>query len=282
VNYRTRAHEAIAKAFNGAFYGYIPDSDVKRRQKDSRLRFGATPAAPNAASLATFRAPIMDQGPLGSCTGHGTAQAVFTAAAAAGAPLPFVPSPDLLYKLVRVLERQSAATALTDSGAMPSDILTVLRLYGVKAIAAPTSDGRYSDCDPATVNDEPDLLSMEAAGLKLLTGEYRVDETAADFGAQLRAAIAAKHTAGIGVFVDSAFMAYDGSSPVSVVNLSDPNGGGHWLSLDYYYQTGYGYVYGGPNSWGGAWGKAGCYEITETCLASIVSDILLFPVTVVP
>lgn len=291
MNFRTAAHEAIAKAFNGAFFGYIPDADHKRRQKDSTLRFGNSPTVLQQTSLASFRAPIFDQGSTGSCTFHGTPQAVYTSAAASGTPLPFIPSPRVGYALVRILERQDASQKLTDSGAMPSDLLTVLRQYGV-APMGPSSDGRFSDVGPSNVNDEPSLLDLETSGLKLLTGEYRIDETNPNFAAQIQASLTSNAAAGIGIFVDSGFMNWTGiAGPIDTIDLTDPNGGGHWLALDYYYtHPSFGLVFGGPNSWGTGWPNApmpyngspfwtpGCYEITARCLAKVMSDCLLFPV----
>lgn len=290
--YRTAAHAAIANAFNPhRFNGYIPDADHKRRQKDSRVRFGASPSVPTQANPGRFRAPILDQGPCGSCTGHGTAQAVFTSSAANGNSIP-LPSPDLIYKVTRAIERPNASIALTDSGAMPSDILTTLRQWGVKPMG-PSVEGRNSDCALATVNDEPDLLSLETSGLRILTGEYRVDETGGAVIGQIQASLASNACAGIGIFVDSAFENWDpATGPISSINLNDPNGGGHWLSLDYYYMTSSAVILGGPNSWSVSWPggsggpsgspywQPGCYEITASCLLSVLSDCLLFPVQV--
>jgi hypothetical protein len=292
ANFRTAAHEAIAKAFNGAFFGYIPDADHKRRQKDSTLKFGASPTAPPQFSLASSRAPILDQGPTSSCVGHGSAQVIYTSMKATGTPLPFVPSPRELYALVRILERSDSSQKLTDSGAMPSDMLIAPRQYGVRSIQAPTSDGRFSDVEPSNVNDEPSLLDLETSGLKLLTGEYRIDETNPNFASQIQASVASNAAAGIGIFVDTAFMNWDGGSgPIDSINLSDPNGGGHWLALDYHYtHPSLGVIFGGPNSWGDLWPtqpmaynaspfwQPGCYEITARCLAKVMSDCLLFPV----
>jgi hypothetical protein len=296
TDYRTAAHEAIARTGKG--FGYIPD--VHRKQKDSRLRFGVSPTLPSQVSLVSFEAPVMDQTSTSSCVGHGTAQAVYTSAAAAGTPLPFVPSPRFLYAVVRTLERPDSSVALTDSGAMPSDILTVLRQFGVAPIAAPPG-GPYSDVSDANVNDEVSLLDLETAGLKLLTGEYRIDETAPDAAAQIRASLAGvggqkPAACGIGIFVDTTnFMQWNpASGPISTIDLTDPNGGGHWLGLSYSYMTSSGVVvFGGPNSWNTSWPrggpvpgspfwKPGHFEITAPCLKSVMSDCLSFPIAVLP
>ncbi len=308
TKYRTAAHEAIATAyFPRRFNGYIPDADHKRRQKDASIKFGGGTSSLQG-SLAAFRAPFMDQGTCGSCTGHGTPQAIYTSAGASGNKLPFVPSPRVTYALARTLERPDASQALSDSGAMPSDILTVLRQYGIAPIASPTPDGRYSDVwslddtagllnpPPPNVNAEVDLLDLETAGLKLLTGEYRIDEASNNFASLIKASIRLYAAAGIGIFVDTGFMRWDpATGPIWSINLKDQGGGGHWLSLDYFYTTSKGViVFGGPNSWGESWPQAtgkppespywvpGCYEITAPCLQSVCSDCLLFPVTIIP
>src|ERR1700730_578321 len=131
MNYRTAAHEAIAKAVNPArSLGYIPDVDHKRRQKDAALLVGATPAVPPRASLTHLEAPIGDQGYAGACGGFGLCQEVYTSMAAAGTPLPWVPSMKTFYDLARILQRVDASQKLTDSGVMPTDLLTVLPQYG--------------------------------------------------------------------------------------------------------------------------------------------------------
>jgi hypothetical protein len=311
MNYRTAAHEAIAKSSNPLrSLGYIPDADHKRRQKDSTLLFGATPAVPDRASLTHLEGPIGDQGFAGACGGFGLYQEIYTSMAAAGTPLPWVPSMKTFYDLARILERTDASQKLTDSGVMPTDLLTVLRQYGAMPMVVPQSpDGRFSDVwtdddtggnPPGNVNDEPSLLDLENSGMKLLTGEYRVDESIGSAASQIQASIAgrvhAPAAAGIGIFVDTTnFMQWDpASGPIRNIDLNDPRGGGHWVALTYYYTTAAGLVvFGGPNSWSKTWPRGssvpgspywtpGHYEITANCLAKVMSDCLLFPVTVLP
>lgn len=277
--------------------GYVKDAPHKRTQKSSRLLLGVSPTSPAAASLQQFEGAILDQGRSGSCTFHGTPQALWVTFKAAGTPLPFMPSPHIGYGIIRVLERASASVALTDSGAMPADIKTVIDTYGISPIQAPTPDGRYSDiwtaddvagianAPPPNINVEPVLADLEQAGTEIVADAYRIDETEADFTTQIMAAISGVtnngvgRACGIGVFVDSAFMNYDGSTPMNTVNLTDPNGGGHWLALTYYYTMADGtLVFGGPNSWGSSWGKAGHYEVTAAWLKASVSDIYVFTI----
>jgi hypothetical protein len=309
TDYRTAAHEAIARAHaaTGIKWGHIPDADHLRTQKSSTLRFFASPTVPDFASVSDFEADVMDQGNDASCGGHGTAQCIASSAGAAGIAMP-VPSPWYLYALARIMGRGTAVEALTDSGIQPSWLLQALPAYGVMPFFGPSPDGRYSDVWSAAdtgdstksnVTQEPDLLSLERGGMKLLTGEYRIDETAPNFAAQIQACVAGvggkPASVGIGIFVDVAnFMRWDPSKgPINTIDLTDPNGGGHWLALTYYYKTLAGaLVFGGPNSWSKSWPggsgpsgspfwRPGHYEITATCLKTVASDILAFPIKVI-
>jgi hypothetical protein len=309
MDYRTAAHEAIAKAFAGRFFGYTPDADAHRYQKPAHLLLSAAPGVAQA-SLVDSEAELEDQGQTGSCGGHGTSQIVYTTLNANGIIPPgglFVPSPDLIYKLARIVRRTSAADGLSDSGVMPVDLLTVLRQYGVMPINAPTPDGRYSDVTGPgdltglplarpTVNVEPSLLDLERSGLRLLTGEYRIDEQDPTYARQILTCLNTKAAAGVGLFVDSAFMNWDPTTgPIQSINLRDPQGGGHWLALTYGYTRTDGTIaLGGPNSWGKFWPttagtpvcpgspywKPGHWEITASALQKAMSDCLLFPIKV--
>ena len=302
MSFRTPAHAAINRSFHTPpCLGYLPDTDDRRRrQKPSTLKFGASPAVPAQASLASYRIPIFDQGQTGSCVGHGTAMGVATSANAAGAPLGFVPSPGLAYKLARVLERTSNSIPLADGGSMPTDVLTVLLNWGIKPIGPMAPDGRNSDVwGPndqnngalPNVDTEPTLNELEDSGLCLLAGEYRIDETATNAVGQIQAAVSSGFSVGVGIFVDTAFMSWDPSTgPIRSVNLQDPQGGGHFPVVDYYYTMADGtVVVGGPNSWSTNWpgvGGAvpsplwtpGCWEMTAPCFMSVLSDALIFQV----
>ena len=299
--HRTAAHEAIANAFRGHFHGYIPDDTAGRYQKPAGLMLRAAPTVLQA-SLIPNEVPILNQGQTGSCGGHGITQII----AASLPTLGFVASPRTTYALARIIRRTLASQGLSDSGVMPSDLLTVLRQYGIKPMAPTvTPDGRYSDVwgpgdltglplAQPNVNTEPDLLDLETSGLKLLTGEYRIDETDPALPQQILASVNAKAPAGVGIFVDSAFMSWDPSTgPIKSINLADPQGGGHWLALTYGYTTPAGtIVLGGPNSWGAEWPvgssgvpgspywKPGHWEIEAPGLQKALSDCLLFPVKV--
>ena len=74
-------------------------------------------ALPSSIDFSKY-VPTLDQGPTSSCTGHAHATAIAATAAATGIALPWVPSPDDLYKLGRCIERGGDVDVLlTDSGA---------------------------------------------------------------------------------------------------------------------------------------------------------------------
>jgi hypothetical protein len=293
-----RLYSLKSNAF--AKLGYIPDHlAVRYAQQDSREVLTSGTSSEN--SLANFRYPTLDQGNSGSCTFHGTPQALYVSAAAVGRPLPFFPSPFIGYGVVRILELADANQSLTDSGAMPSDLITVVNKWGIAPIGFggqhPTPDGRNSDiwtfADTGDVSqnvlDKPSFLDLETSGLVLPIKPLRVDETSSDFGGQLKAAVDGKIAGGVGIFVDVAnFMQWNpANGPIKTIDTSDPQGGGHWLEFDYYYTFGSELVVGGANSWGDSWPagnsngspffRRGGWEMTLSCLQSVCSDCLLFP-----
>lgn len=264
-----------------------PDHPLLRTQRDARIHLAGATNIPSAYSLEKYEAPIMDQGSgtdgTSSCIGHGSAQAIFTSYAAAGSDLQFVPSPKVIYDLARILNRISPMAGLQDNGAMPAFAIAALSGWGVTPIGALAS-GRFSDVTPDNVNVEPTLLELETSGLKLVTGEFRINEQSDTFGEQISAAVSgssgkAPCSVCFGAFVDSNFMAYDGNTPITTIDLRDPQGGGHWFVGDYFYTSiALGLVIGGPNSWGPAWGRTGHYEIAVSALQPATSDCYLMNV----
>lgn len=271
--------------------GYRRDLPHKRTQKDAGPLLRALPAAPASANHeANEYRPILDQSNAGSCTGHGTAQALYTAFSIDGEPLAWCPSPKGVYANVRAKERAdttpSGATlpVLTDSGAMPSDIMVVISTYGIMPMQAPSPQGYISDVDASNVNEDPKLGDLEKEALCIVTGEYRIDETASDFIAQVCTALASGGAKGLGapiglgIFVDTAFENWDPSQPpLSTVNLNDPQGGGHWVCATSYRTDANGkIVFRGPNSWGVGWGDQGHFEFTEDWLKASCMDCYPF------
>ena len=272
--------------------GYLPDTAERRGQKDARALMKRSLALPLAASLEALEHPILDQNDCGSCTGHGTAQGVYVALAADGHALGFFPSPKLIYALARGLGRAKenptakALPALLDEGAYPADAMRAISEFGVAPMVAPSPRGYRTDVDPSNVFREPDLGALTQAAKRIVTGEYRIDERAADFVDQVCHTLAFGGASGkgapvgIGVFVDQEFEAWSPSQgPVDTVNLADRNGGGHWLVITSYCTLSSGVrVFRGPNSWTESWGDQGHFEVTEAWLRKACSDC--YPMTV--
>jgi len=87
--------------------GYIPDPAGHMRtpfRSESRVAPVAS-ASLAAAGLAAIKRHF-DPGQTGSCTGHSLAATIATAFAAAGTPLPFIPSPTGIYTNGRAVDRK--------------------------------------------------------------------------------------------------------------------------------------------------------------------------------
>jgi hypothetical protein len=265
---------------------YIVDSLANRRTQEPGHRLvvqfllRGTAQIPKSCSLASKNAPIFDQGPYGSCTGHGSAQALYTTKR-----LSFIPSPRELYTVTRCLERSidpltRRPVALTDSGTMPTDLITTISSFGVLPMGPMANDGRQSDVDDTNINAEPDLLQLEAAGLNLEIGLYRIDERSSAAVDQIVACIAHGIAVGIGFACDLIFQNYNPSNgPLDSVNLNDPTIGGHWVCFDEYDTLASGKrVLTGPNSWSKMWGVNGRFSVTENWFHSTVSDAIPFAV----
>jgi hypothetical protein len=271
-------------------FGYRPDHPRVRAARVSVAallpHFGAG-APPVSASLAAFRAPIFDQGPTGSCGGHGSAQLTATAMGSAGTPLAFVPSPAHIYANTRCEELIFPDQPLTDSGIMPSDLISALEKYGVRdraltpgLAAGLTPDGRFSDVWAENVNVKETFEQEEQGVSSIIAGEYAIP-----LGPGAAALIAAtigvaRRPVGIGMFVDTGFAYWSpGGGPLASINMFDPQGGGHWLSCDAYTTDAHGaYVFTLCNSWSSSWGDSGQIQITASALVSAMSDAIAWTV----
>jgi hypothetical protein len=271
----------IALPDGSRFFGFRKDHPkfAGRRLSIATLlpHFGAAAPA-RKSSLSQFRCPIFDQGQTSSCIGHGSAQLDYTAMGAAGQPLIFVPSPKHNYDGARI-EEIGPSDPLTDSGAMPSDLETAHSLYGIRDINLTSGfnglspDGRFSDVWPENVNIRPDFEDAEQGGECLVAGEYDIPINPNSMIAQMQAVIdIVKRPIGLPWFVDSAVMGYKaGDPPIDFINTGDPNGGGHWTSLDEYdTMTVSGtpdvVVLGIPNSWSADYGNGGVVQVTARAL----------------
>jgi hypothetical protein len=229
----------------GRLFGYRADRVENHTQAPMRdhpdVASMADTTVPELIDQSQFGGRPFDQNQCGSCGGHGKAKLDRIALLMTGA-YPFAltedPSPGHGYGVARGIERAAdptadpASTPLTDSGVEPFDLITVNARYGMRRMRATSApDGSYSDVWPANVNDEPLEGDLDTAQGGLLTGEYRLDPSASDTILTLRKTLLLAPV-GIGVFVASLTMNFAaGSAPVVAENTSDPNGGGHWITV---------------------------------------------------
>lgn len=147
----------------------------------------------------------------GSCTGHSYAAALYTAAAAQGKPLPFLPSPDFEYKTTRAIELGvntpdgAPLSELLDLGAELADAERAASEYGVVPFGKTSSDGKYTDVELSEINVRPDPLLLQEAGLTLVTGPYKIDPQDPNLFAIVKACLATGIPLWVAFYCDTAF-----------------------------------------------------------------------------
>lgn len=258
---------------------YRRDIPSRRTQKDFASHPIAASSYDPTSDLRPYEyKPVLNQSDGGSCTGHGTAQGLFTSFAAAGQPLPFMPSPKSIYAIARTYEADAPDAALSDSGAMPADAMAAINMFGIRAMRGPSPQGFNSDVDSRNINEKEDLMELEEAGHKIVVGQHRILENSTSFAQQIAAALSKKVVVMIGGFVDSGVMNYvAGQAPLDRVNLQDANGGGHWWNIVGHRIANGHFIFICENSWGVEYGDAGHFEVTDNFVRQSASD--LYPVS---
>lgn len=254
--FRTLSVDDVAQRLGLSF---VPTNDMDVSSFTPRL----TTVAGRKGSL--------DQNPTESCTGHSKGAGLFTACAAQGVPLDAVPSPDLLYKVARSLARAAAVgpngslPALVDGGAEFADVANGEAEYGVVPMGPPPPDGRYSDVDPATVNDNIDLPTLEKAGYSLTTGPYRLATgPGSNVIASVKACLAAKIPLWVAFYCDRAYEALQkGQVAQAPVVSNQPGEGGHAVYLSAGEMTSEGLVALCEGSWGDGFCDGGACLVSE-------------------
>jgi hypothetical protein len=229
--------------------------------------------APASFSLAQFLPQVLDQNGSGSCTGCATAGALVVACASVD-PLGWVPSQADLYRLGRALERMPRADGsvppLTDNGAQPYLLMRAISEFGVRPMGPMAPDGRYSDVDIAHVNDEPDLLSLEADATMLMVGEYGIYATGLQRAEAVRSAIAGGYPVCCAVPGGSQqWQAYGGGVIGATGEPLD-----HFVFI-HSYSPG---VYTIRNSWSADYGENGDVRVNDAALSEF-GDLFAMSVT---
>lgn len=239
--------------------GYVPDPAGHKRTSFGHLRNTLkAQTTPDAVSLPT---PAVMFQASGSCTGHAYSCFLYAVFFAAFAPN-FVPSPAEIYRNGRAIDRLDwipiDQQPLTDDGAMPNQVKRAVNEYGVEPMKA-TVGGRYSDDDPATVNDEPKLLDLEVESENLMVGDYGIISHGKQRVAELRMALANGLAVTAAIAGGSnAFQSYTGGVLGPIGEPLD-----HYVCI-----VGYRTVDGRTefrirNSWGEDWGERGDCWINE-------------------
>lgn len=244
----------------------------------------ANAPTPDAIDLRTWAPNVMDQGQTGSCTGHGTSTALATAFA--GARPIFIPSPAEIYRNARAIDRVfllgKPSAPLSDIGAEPNQVRRAIEEFGIRPTRAPAPDGRNSDADSSTIDDEPTLADVEVEVLNVPVGIYGIEShdtgrALPDIVTAVRQALSSGYPVCFGIYVDTGFENWTPSKgPVTALNQMDPDGGGHWLCcLGYTTQPDGSTHFLGRNSWGIEWGDQGDFTFTDAFLAQC-TDITVF------
>jgi len=264
-----------------AAYGHRPEpTGMRRGARPFAELAGRLPSAaqlPRSVDLRPLVPAIMDQGAgptqgTSSCEGHRWASSLVVACAAAGDPLPWVPSPKGIYTLARALDRaafpEGPSEPLGDNGATSGSAQAGVEQWGVWRMQSPTRDGRNSDCEVKTINEELQLGDLLAGARRLYVGAHPVD--GADLTTDVCRVLAGGRPVQLDVYVDAAVEDWLPSrGPLGRPNKRDKNGGWHAIYLCGYERRLSGLVdFRWVNSWGESWGEQGFGLGDEAWLAA--------------
>lgn len=259
-------------ALNAYRFGYRQDPiDHRRIPFALRMMRGGLRVPPSSHSNELNAPPVKDQGQTGSCTGHATSGAISLTLRAGGEALPWEPSEAGIYTIARCVSRADDVgleplPPLTDDGAEPNEVMRGISEFGVRPSRGPTSDGRNSDAELATINAEPRLDELEEDAIDLLIGEYEINNGPSTPGL-VKQAIASGFGVCVGFYVDTRFEEYSGAGELGEPDFTDPNGGGHYVYLVGYRTAADGsLIVHGRNSWGKSWGRFGDFEASQAWL----------------
>lgn len=218
---------------------------------------------------------VKNQGGSSACWAHRTSTCISITLAGKGDAIAWTPSEADIYRAAREVERARVTPAsqrlpaLTDGGTNGDDGLAALSIVGIRPRSVPTtSDGRNSDVEMATVNQDQQLGDLEVDRLTLVPGAHGIDPAASDADQQIGAALVAGLGVGVDAFVDMAFENWSSGMPaISAPDLSDRQGGGHAITI-----IGWRTNANGErewlilNEWDETWGDRGCCWVSTAWL----------------
>jgi hypothetical protein len=256
--------------------GHKPDPEGYRRVPFHRLaaRMGIDVAPPpEGSSLREFTPSgrglgVLNQGPTSACSFHSAGAAAFTTFAASGKPLSWVPSPKAGYRNGRLIDltpNPDGSYTLADDGAQPNMVFRAANEFGIEPMRGPTSDGRNSDCEPATVNEVPKLGDLEVEARSLIVGQYGIYSQGPQRVLELRAALARRPVC-IALDASSAmFNNYRGGVLPALGTGLD-----HYVMLIGARPTPSGlWKFEGLNSWSEGWGEGGFFWLSEDAVQQL-------------
>jgi hypothetical protein len=267
----------MANRIHSGVHGYGHIADPVGHKVSGYHLIASVGIIPNTFSLEQYAPKVMNQNNSSSCVGHANSGAIVTAFASAGKPLSFVPSPVGIYTLARCIDRVPGSNGLlpklTDEGSMPNQAVRGLTEWGISPMKSRTD--LYSDADPTTINDEPDLLSLETDSATKIIGYYAITSTGAQRIKDIKNAISSGFPITFATQVDNAFEAYNGTDPITA---PDPSNilGGHYLYGLAYRTLNSKTILRFRNSWGN-WGQNGDAEADEAFIDGL-SDIYVMSI----
>lgn len=202
-----------------------------------------------------------DQGQCEGCVGHAFSGAITCSMGASGAPLSAPPSMCEIYTLSRCIDRANPEVPLQDEGTDPNSAILAIATYGVTLMADPDAS---TDCDLATINNEPKLDTLEEAADLKFKGVYQIP-VLQDVATTIVRAIDAGFAVNIAKQVGQKEEEWTpDQGPIGPHDPNDPTIGGHDMYIDGYEILDDGtVVFDLVNSWGTGWGDGG-YAIVNT------------------
>jgi hypothetical protein len=209
--------------------------------------------------------PCEDQGQTSECTAHALSQGLYAACGARGVSLGFQgpPSPRHFYSCSGGIARAAADPTgalppLQDDGRELADCITALMACGAVAMGPLAPDGRFSDSTPENATDEPSVQALEDSAHACLAGAYTVDLTAANALDVCAAALDSGRALYLGFDCGDTFEALGPGDIAQPTPASDPNQGGHALTVVSYRVSAAGQrEFLIRNSWGNGWADMG-------------------------
>ena len=247
------------KFANVEWYGWKEDRKDARDYKFKVPR-AVLKALPTVADLRSKCSAVVDQGPLGSCTGNAVSSLHHFMQMKQQAPIIFAPSRLFVYYNARVLE----GTASWDSGCEIRDGMKAIAKKGVcRETHWPYVISRFAT--------KPKALCYTLGMKHQAITYYRVTQTLA----QLKGCLAAGYPFVFGFLVYESFES-DEVTNNGVVPLPDPSEellGGHAVMAVGYEESSKRFLV--RNSWGADWGLGGYFTMPYAYLAnpSLSSDI---------